>query len=136
MDLIQKAKDHLATQYIARNPGAPEAAVEENARVSTLGYAIEVLAEDGLASVVCEALLAEARALGLEGSVEYPGYLALTDACNRILHIGYANGCWEVDVFAPNTDGSEWGDAADKLDGDTPIQLINHALAIANRVAC
>jgi hypothetical protein len=46
--IIGYAKDHLATEYMRRNPGAEPAAIEENARVFSVADAMEVLESEGL----------------------------------------------------------------------------------------
>jgi hypothetical protein len=46
--LIGWAKDYLATEYMRANPHADDAAIEENARVRTVGEAIELLEDAGV----------------------------------------------------------------------------------------
>lgn len=46
--IIGYAKDHLATEYIRRNPTAEPAAIEENARIFSVADAMEVLESEGL----------------------------------------------------------------------------------------
>lgn len=46
--LIQDAKDYLATEYMAANPNADDAAIEENARVSSVGEAMDILSDAGI----------------------------------------------------------------------------------------
>ena len=45
---ISQACDYLATEYMRANPNAPKEAVDENARVSTVTEAIEILQDAGL----------------------------------------------------------------------------------------
>lgn len=46
--LIQDAKDHLATEYMRRNPGAEPAAIDENARVQDVAEAMDILSDAGV----------------------------------------------------------------------------------------
>jgi hypothetical protein len=84
---------------------------------------------------VLRALLDEAKQLPdliTEASIEYPGYLSLTDHCGRVL----ANGYWEADVWPSGeacADGEQPAES-DRLQGETPVQLLNDALRITDRV--
>lgn len=49
--VIQWAKDYLATEYMRRNPHAPEAAIEENARVASGEEAVQILEDAGIITV-------------------------------------------------------------------------------------
>lgn len=46
--ILSQAKDALANDYMERNPGAEDAAIEENSRVSNLGDAMDILSDLGL----------------------------------------------------------------------------------------
>lgn len=49
--LIGQAKDHLATEYMRRNPHAEPAAVEENARIADVDEAIAYLDDVGVVTM-------------------------------------------------------------------------------------
>jgi hypothetical protein len=87
-------------------------------------------------SITLESIVSEANEFGLSASIEYPGFVSVTDAAGRVLHIGTANGSWGVDVFATTTEAADGVPPreGDELSGDTASQLVAHALAVANRV--
>jgi hypothetical protein len=52
--VIGQAIDHLATEYIAKNPGADDAAIQENSRVRWYDDAREILSDAGLVTFAAE----------------------------------------------------------------------------------
>ena len=47
-ELIQWAKDHVASEYMVEHPNSEDAAVEENSRVSSVLQAMEILSDAGV----------------------------------------------------------------------------------------
>jgi hypothetical protein len=53
--IIGWAKDYLATEYMANNPHADDAAIEENARVTSVLEAMDILSDAGTVTFTQEA---------------------------------------------------------------------------------
>lgn len=84
-----------------------------------------------------KAFVAEAAEYNLVAHIEYPGFVAVTDHCGRVLHIGDANGPWAVDVYRNITEVEQGVSPSysEELQGDDVRVRFNHALLIAARVA-
>lgn len=91
---------------------------------------------DETLKAICE----EARSLGLVAEIEYPGFVVITDSLGRCLLVGQPDGAdegWRADVWV-DADAHEAGEEPDEVDqlADPSVPLmVNHALAIAERVS-
>ena len=90
---------------------------------------------DAMDHITADHIIAEFAELGIAAYWEYPGYVSAADATGRILCIGQANGPWGVDVYASEADAVLGVPAtSDELPEANVRLLVNHALAVANRV--
>ena len=87
-------------------------------------------------NITADQIIAEFAELGITAYWEHPGYVAAADATGRILCIGQVNGPWGVDVYANEADAVLGVPATSDELPETDVRLlVNHALAVANRVA-